>query len=562
MKSLCLRLIPAGLVLGLAFLPKFSGQEEPAPQTGARPVQNAQASYVLVGWSELGMHCIDGKDYSVFSVLPPYNVIRAQLWKRGEPPLAITRGVTITYEAIVDRTGSINTSSSTKTNFWRYVQPLFLANPAPEMGLAGYSTQNRKPGRLAYNAPLGYWEAVGIPTVPYDDAGKPNPYPMVRLVARSLSGSLLAYVDIVVPVSDEMSCKNCHASGADSAAKPKSGWVNNLDPQKDAKLNILKKHDDRWAIDAYLPKLKAAGWNYKSSLYATALAGTPVLCAACHSDNALSLPGLAGAGALSHDMHKLHGPLTDPATSMTLDQSSSDQGSCYLCHPGPKTQCKRGAMNPRRCADCHGNVSHVGDVKRNPWLIEPSCQMCHHSGLRLTSAFDSKGNWLTTTDTRFATSNNAPVAGSNLYRFSTGHGGVYCSGCHNSTHAEFPSLLASDNVYSRELQQHVGKITECWVCHTNVPATADKGPHAIHAIGQNWVDAHGDYAEGSGTNSCSYCHGSSLLGTYLSKTSEARTFTIETGSKSFAAGQQVSCGDCHSTPTGNAVPRKVAASTR
>ena len=48
------------------------------------------------------MHCIDGKDYSTFSVLPPYNVIHAQLLKKGEPPVPVTTGVTLTYQATAD----------------------------------------------------------------------------------------------------------------------------------------------------------------------------------------------------------------------------------------------------------------------------------------------------------------------------------------------------------------------------------------------------------------------------------------------------------------------------
>src|SRR5450631_1489263 len=78
----------------------------------------ASGAYALVAWSELGMHCIDGKDYSIFSVLPPYNIIHAQLLKKGEPPVQVTSGVTITYQATPDTTKSINTISSTKTNFW------------------------------------------------------------------------------------------------------------------------------------------------------------------------------------------------------------------------------------------------------------------------------------------------------------------------------------------------------------------------------------------------------------------------------------------------------------
>ena len=38
----------------------------------------AQAGWTLVGWNNLGMHCMDD-DYSVFSILPPYNIVHAQL---------------------------------------------------------------------------------------------------------------------------------------------------------------------------------------------------------------------------------------------------------------------------------------------------------------------------------------------------------------------------------------------------------------------------------------------------------------------------------------------------
>src|SRR5450755_72990 len=138
-------------------------------QAGGAQPDAAAAAYSLVAWSELGMHCIDGKDYSIFSVLPPYNIIHAQLLKRGEPPVAVTSGVTITYQATPDTTKSINTISSTKTNFWTYVQVLFHGNPKPDVGLAGYKTQGKKPTPMTYNSTLGYWEAVGVPTIGYDD---------------------------------------------------------------------------------------------------------------------------------------------------------------------------------------------------------------------------------------------------------------------------------------------------------------------------------------------------------------------------------------------------------
>src|SRR5271165_4720219 len=59
-----------------------------SPQAAGKAAATTTSTYVIVAWSELGMHCMDGKDYSVFSVLPPYNTIHAQLLKRGEPPTA------------------------------------------------------------------------------------------------------------------------------------------------------------------------------------------------------------------------------------------------------------------------------------------------------------------------------------------------------------------------------------------------------------------------------------------------------------------------------------------
>lgn len=533
---------------GVAGSPPLSN---PADLRG--PVPASTAGYALMAWSELGMHCIDGKDYSIFSVLPPYNIIHAQLIQKTEPPTIITTGVTIIYQSTADTKASVNSSSSKKTNFWSYVNTLFLANVPPEMGLAGYKTQSTAANNLNYNTTEGYWEAVGIPTVPYDDKGVWNPYPMAILTAKDSTGKVLATAKIVLAVSDEMSCKNCHASGTDSAAMPASGWVYNSDPLKDPKLNILKKHDDKWNISGYLTQLSAKGYNYQSSLYQTAVSGTPVLCAACHSDNALSASGLSGINSLSQDMHGLHGPQVNPATGITLDKTTDDLNSCYLCHPGPVTQCKRGAMNTQTCASCHGNVSYVGSSgTRNPWIIEPACQMCHNTSQRYTTTFDTNGQWRQTTDQTFATNANVPVNGADLYRYSKGHGNVFCSGCHGSPHAEYPTLQANDSVYPTHLQGYVAKITECKTCHAStLTATANGGPHGVHIVGQAWVNSHPDYVNSHGYQSCAYCHGADYKGLALSVAKVARTFnTGDSGTKTFPANHQFNCYDCHNGPNG------------
>src|SRR5579862_5960980 len=68
------------------------------------------ATNALLGWSESGLHETDGADVSIYALAPPYSTIRAQLILSG---LLVTNpsGLTVTYEAIADSTGSINTTS-------------------------------------------------------------------------------------------------------------------------------------------------------------------------------------------------------------------------------------------------------------------------------------------------------------------------------------------------------------------------------------------------------------------------------------------------------------------
>jgi hypothetical protein len=511
----------------------------------------ATPAYVVVASSELGMHCMDGKDYSIFSVLPPYNTIHAQVLRKGEPPVAVTSGITVSYVAMADLSNSINTTSAGKTNFWSYVRTLFLSNPPVDIGLTGNKTQSLTPHLLKYNAPLGYWVADAIPTVPYDDKGVRNPYPMAKIVVKDTAGTVLATTTVVLAVSDEMRCSTCHASNSNPAAKPKTGWVNNADPAKDVKLNILKLHDDHVNAAPYLAALKAKGYTYQASLLATARAGTPILCATCHASNALSTAGVAPVKALTADMHTKHGPVLNPATGVSLDQAANPTASCYLCHPGVTTKCQRGAMNKIACFNCHGTPTQIGKATRAGWLDVPACQMCHTNSQRYLTTFSSPGVWRATTDKVFATNANVPVAGKQLFRYSKGHGNIYCSACHGAPHAEYPTLRANDNLYSTLLQGHSGKIAECSVCHTAVPVTLNGGPHGMHTIGQAWVGAHHNYVESGGPGKCAYCHGSNYKGTVLSATSAARTLTADDGMKvSFVAGAKVGCYDCHNGPNG------------
>jgi hypothetical protein len=501
------------------------------------------ASVALLAWNDLGMHCMDGKDYSVFSILPPFNNLHAQLVDRSNGAL-LTSGVTVSYESTPDTKGSINTYSAGKVNFWQYASTLYGAPPTlpDNMGLAGYPMASPVPVALQWNATNSWFEAAGIPITPYDDALQKNYYPMVKVVARSkATTAVLASASIVLPVSDEMSCISCHASGSPAAAKPAAGWVNDPIIERDWKRNILRLHDERTA----------------TGLLASADGGSPILCASCHASNALPGTGKAGIEPLTRAIHSRHAGVADPVSGLALDDVTN-RSACYQCHPGAVTKCLRDPMglaldsagkNAMSCQSCHGDMSAVGGATRTGWLEEPNCQACHHDGARELSALDSKGKLRAPSDTRFATNPNTPAAGFSLYRFSTGHGGLQCEACHGATHAVYPTSEANDNALAISLQGHEGTIAECAACHATVPLTTSGGPHGMHTIGTAWVKGHQGAADSNRTQ-CTACHGADYRGSPLSAAKAQRSLSVEDGTRTFAAGHQFSCYDCHNGPGG------------
>ncbi len=542
---------------------KTEDQQNSGQGSGTGTAPAPSASYALTAWNDLGMHCVDGNDYSIMSILPPYNNLHAQLVDKRTGK-QVTGGVTLTYEAVADLQGSINTKSATKTNFWQYVASLFGARPADDIGLTGNPTPSRTPAPLVFNAAHGWFEAEGIPITPYDDAGRKNFYPMVQVVARDASGKVLATAKTVLPVSDEMTCQACHASRqtgtpAQLAARPPaSGWAFDTDPQKDWKKNILRIHDDKQKDNAtFKAALSAKGYN-SAGLMATAASGKPVLCAACHASNALPGTGIAGISTLTAAQHRSHGQVVNPASNLKLDDTG-DRSACYMCHPGSVTKCLRGAMGNATdaagnatmgCQSCHGNMSDVGASNRVGWLQQPNCQACHYDGKRETSAIDPATRRLrAVSDTRFATNANVPAAGYSLFRFSKGHGNLQCEACHGATHAEYPSSHENDNVLSVGLQGYRGTIRECTVCHATVPNTGNGGPHGMHTTTQDWVKGHEDAAKRD-RSGCAYCHGTDYKGSYLSEVRKAKAFTVEGRTVSFVPGQRIGCYECHNGPTG------------
>ncbi len=537
------------------------------------------ANNQVLGWNNLGMHCMDS-DYSVFSILPPYNTINAQLIVSGK---LVTNGsgYTITYQSVADPDGSINKTSAGKGNWLRYT-PLLYGAVAADQGLPFPGPDsfwmpgtNNTPQGMLFDAGPDWFYAYGIPITPYDDAGKRNPYPMMRIIARNGGGTAIATNDIVLPVSDEMDCRACHASGTQAAAQPAAGWVWSDNPERDFRLNILRLHDEKNFAghhDVYVTALASNKFNPQGLYRGVVADGQPVLCAVCHASEALATHSFSNIPPLTASVHMKHATVVDPDLNLTLDHSDH-RAACYRCHPGSATKCLRGAMGgaiaadgtmAMQCQSCHGNMSQVGRANRTGWLEEPNCQQCHtgtatsnNGQIRYNTCFTDT-NWTprVAVNQTFATKSNTPAPNISLYRFSTGHGGLQCSACHGSTHAEFPATHKNDNVRNEKIQGHAGVMVECTACHVTMSAsssTYNNGPHGMHPIGPNWVRDHHDVIDENETDQCRTCHGLDYRGTPLSRIQSTNIITVNRDGTiiNFPTfkGAEVGCYNCHNGPT-------------
>ena len=261
-------------------LPGDSIAHAAPPQTAVTaPAPIAPGSFVVLGYNELGMHCMN-QDFSEMCILPPYNNLRAQVIdRRGEEPRIVKSGVSLTYSI------PGNTASATKTNFWKYSNKLFGVSLLPNIGLTGN-------GLSGVMKPTGAndWSATGIPITPLMDNRQLNPYPLSKINVV-LNNKTVATTSAVVPVSWEISCNLCHNTPGISVAT-----------------DILRKHDKRHKTKLEFSK--------------------PVLCAGCHADPALGTTGVKGVKSMSHAMHGSHASRMAPVAKLG--------NNCYACHPGFK----------------------------------------------------------------------------------------------------------------------------------------------------------------------------------------------------------------------------------
>lgn len=460
-------------------------------------------NYSVMVSNDLGMHCADF-DTRIATILPLFNVLHAQIIKKGSQPTILDNSsVSVQYSAVSnpsDPVGSLTPSKSAasfgtlapngsvfKTNFWDnisayksfYPSNLQLSSyfpsitstsgaknydvglPVPDVYTAYLSAngglvvnQQTNPSVTAFSyqasTPLlhlpslvssspytankpqpfrtfepsypvfsGYFgssfgyvaqntkwfAAEGIPMTPFDDYGRENPFPMMRVEAISKTTPTTKYAstDVVVPISGETSCKSCHlpsgAGGDGTATKTTYGisWVTAAnDPaykngqstgtvpryvaeEWAADINILKLHDYLHPLSGNLDKRKLFnGYDTQTGKPVDAL-GAPskgIACQTCHYTPALDLAQLGPQGSDGSPAgNQADYAWPDPATKVIPDglMQTTHETMSRVMHFAHGMKASVATMPaPPRALTSTGAIS-----SSTQQALENSCYQCH-----------------------------------------------------------------------------------------------------------------------------------------------------------------------------------------
>jgi len=329
------RFVPALLVLVLAAV--LGSCSTTSEDVTAVDIPATSMSYVVLAWSEMGMHFMD-PTYNTEVLQPPYNGLLAQVIRRGDPPQIVTTGITLEYSFVGNTYSYGKTSTSPIRNyaqFWDNAFGLFGVNLAHDRGLnfTDPGVSNGLTGAMLLKGDR--FEADGIPLVPINDAGTWDPYQVATIVVKdSATGAELVRTTTTAETSDEINCAKCHGQTVSSREIG----------------SVLQSHD------------RLSGTTF-------ALDGAPVLCSSCHGSPILGTTGTGSAQEyLSYAVHVFH-----------YNQSIA----CYDCHPGTTTKANRSTAHTSstgNCTACHGDLISIGvgiAGGRVPWVTEAKCVDCH-----------------------------------------------------------------------------------------------------------------------------------------------------------------------------------------
>lgn len=412
----------AGGAGGGAAAPCPGGQPAPAP---VPPFDPAGARYVLTVFCTQGVRQVTDAE-PLWSLLRPGNILVAQLIRRGPTPVVVSGkeadGLRLRYS----------------------LDPPYDAGENAAVARGGLTPQAE--GTAFVSAPVA--------VMPYTAQGTFAPYPTARVEALDSAGRLLAETRVVLPVSTEIGCRNCHAGP----------W----------------KRDGRAGVSALTAGnvLEAHDRHSNTQLKKQADQGETVDCLSCHG----AAPGVMNISAAIHGFH----------ATMRLKGAEA----CAACHPSSETGCTRffrdfHSLWGMDCTRCHGRMekhavsllraeAEKGDIAalrrmlqllpaaeakdiapRTPGVNLPACSACHDFVAKPNPSRATAFNtWTKSAEERYVNSLDNT-------------GSLRCPSCHGAPHAIYPASGPNrddrDNLQPLQYQKRaapLGADGNCAVCHT------------------------------------------------------------------------------------------------
>ncbi len=387
------------------------------------PFDPDKAEYVLTAFSTQGMrHVTDAEP--AWSMLRPGNILVAQLIRRGPTPAVVSgkENVRVRYTLDAPYAGNGNA-------------------PAAQGEL-----KPQDDGLAFASAPIA--------VMPYTADGGFAPYPTARVEALAPDGRLLAETRVVLPVSTEIGCRNCHTGPwkKDGKAGISEQTAGNILETHDRRSNThLKEQADKGetvnclschGITPEAPNLSAAVHGFHATMK---LKGAEA-CASCHPSSE------TGGTRFFRDFHSLwgldctrcHGRLEDHALSLL------------------KAEAEKGNTAAARRMSQILPLAEAKDIApRAPWINLPDCKGCHNFTVKPdSSSATAVGKW---------TKNSGELYANSL----DNTGNLRCPSCHGAPHAVYPASGPDgddrDNIQPTQYQKMaapLGKDGNCAVCHT------------------------------------------------------------------------------------------------
>lgn len=396
--------------------------EKPMPATPIPFFDAEKTPYLLTVFSTEGVHLVTDAE-PAFTLLKPGNLLAAQLIGRDMLP-------------------SLEQGGPDGMNI-RYILDSSYAG-----GINSPIAQGELP-----SSPRGPFFVSGpIAVMPYPEEGGFAPYPTAKVTAFDVDGAPVAETRIVLPVSTEIACRNCHAGP----------W------KVDGKAGISRETAD--------DILSAHDRRNGTGLTAQVKQGDTVVCRSCHSGEG-ELVNLSTAVHGFHATMKLGG-----AEACANCHASAETGvtrfyrgfhhlmglDCTRCHGGMTDhalsllhfEANRGKNSARvRMAQLQPVLTAVAEdiVPREPGKNLPHCRGCHDFRQKPDVATASAFNrWTEAESERYTQALDDT-------------GSLRCPSCHGAPHAVHPAGDDRDNIQPLQYQKlaaPLGKDGNCAVCHT------------------------------------------------------------------------------------------------